>query len=380
MKNDLKFLDYYVVLNDFIMKYGIITHYDVHNHGAILQLNALKNVLKRNFDIDAKALQFDKNYDFMGHALKAKYEISIKSVGIYIKYLQEHGIKCMLFNFKKKRLLDGFKSQKQLIGEYYTECGELDGVVIGSDEVFALHTGPTPVFFGHACPSGNVFSYAGSFGPTVIADIDRLHCRSFVTSGLTAMKGLSMRDQNSLKIASELTNRDVKLVCDPVILYGYEYEIKNLPENNLPPYMLVYAYDQNMNDPAEVEKIKDYAKRNGLKIVSPGFWHSWADYNINVAPIELLGYFKHAKCVVTDTFHGSVMSIITGKELAVKLRGNANKLLNLLDEYGLKNRVIDDFFNLDAIFTNHVDYNHVNSEISRRRTESMRYLTKMIDK
>lgn len=48
------------------MKYGIITHYDVHNHGAVLQLNALIKVLKRDFGIDAKALQFDKNYDFTG--------------------------------------------------------------------------------------------------------------------------------------------------------------------------------------------------------------------------------------------------------------------------------------------------------------------------
>lgn len=28
------------------MKYGIITHYDVHNHGAVLQLNALINCLQ----------------------------------------------------------------------------------------------------------------------------------------------------------------------------------------------------------------------------------------------------------------------------------------------------------------------------------------------
>ena len=59
------------------MKYGIITHYDVHNHGALLQLNALKQVLK-SYSIDAQALQFDKNYDFMCRDMKAKYEISLK--------------------------------------------------------------------------------------------------------------------------------------------------------------------------------------------------------------------------------------------------------------------------------------------------------------
>ena len=42
------------------MKYGIITHYDVHNHEALLQLNGLKKVLKRDFNIDAQALQFEE--------------------------------------------------------------------------------------------------------------------------------------------------------------------------------------------------------------------------------------------------------------------------------------------------------------------------------
>ena len=46
------------------MKYGIITHYDVHNHGASLQLNALVKVLKRDFNVDAQALRLDTNYDY----------------------------------------------------------------------------------------------------------------------------------------------------------------------------------------------------------------------------------------------------------------------------------------------------------------------------
>ena len=139
------------------MEYGIITHYDVHNHGALLQLNALIKVLD-SLGIEAKALQFDKNYDFMGRTMKAKYEISIKSVGIYLKFLAERGIKSTLFNYQKRKLLNGFRKEQCLIGEYYTECGELDGVVVGSDEVFALHTGPTPAFFGHALPSNKVFA------------------------------------------------------------------------------------------------------------------------------------------------------------------------------------------------------------------------------
>ena len=111
------------------MKYGIITHYDVHNHGALLQLNALIRVL-RGLGIEAKALQFEKNYDFMGHSMKAKYEISIKSLSIYLKFLAKRGVKSTLFNYQKRRLLNDFRKDQHLIGPYYTEWGELDGVVV----------------------------------------------------------------------------------------------------------------------------------------------------------------------------------------------------------------------------------------------------------
>lgn len=84
-------------------KVGIVTHYDVHNHGAILQLNALIHVLRERYAIEAKALQFDKNYDFLGHKLKAKYDISAKSIGIYVRYLKDKGVKCMYFNYQKER-------------------------------------------------------------------------------------------------------------------------------------------------------------------------------------------------------------------------------------------------------------------------------------
>lgn len=361
------------------MNYGIITHYDVHNHGAILQLTGLVNVLKKKFGIEAKALQFEKNYDFLGHALKAKYDISLKSIGIYLNYFKENGLAQFLYNLKKKHILDSFKKQYQLIGPYYTECKELDGVIVGSDEVFALHTGPTPVFFGHACPSNKVFAYGGCFGPTSLEDIDRLHCHDFVASGLSYMKGLGMRDKNSRTIAAALTGKPTVSVCDPVILYGFEDEIYDMKAPDIPPYILVYAYDKKMNDSIETVHIRTYAKNNGLKIVSPGFFHKWVDYNINVDPIELLRYFKFAECVVTDTFHGSVMSIITGRSMVVKLRDNANKLLNLLEEYGLENRVVSEEWNLEAVQACPIDYNAVKSEIIRRRKQSLDYLRKMIE-
>lgn len=359
------------------MKYGIITHYDVHNHGALLQLNGLKQVLK-GLGIDASALQFDKNYDFMGRALKAKYEISVKSIGIYLKFIAERGVKQTLYNVKKKKVLDAFRKQQQLVGEYYTECDAMDGVVVGSDEVFALHTGPTPAFFGHALPSKKVFAYGGCFGPTTIEEVEKWNCRAFVASGLDSMVGLGMRDQNSISIARELTGKEAELVCDPVILYGYIKELQNEIKTLDEPYMVVYSYDGKFEESAE--EIKDYARKHGLKVVSPGFYQKWADVNVNVDPVELLHWFKGAQCVVTNTFHGCVMSIITSREMAVRMRGNANKLLNLMQEYKIDDRVFGAVKSLDEIFANKVDWIVVNEQINERRNSSMNYLKRMIAK
>lgn len=360
------------------MKAGIITHYAVHNHGASLQLNALVKVLKRDFNVDAQALRFETNYDFADNSVRNKHRISIKSIGYFLNYIRKRGLKLFLFNIRKSRLFRRFNQRENLIGLHCKDCENLDAVIIGSDEVFSLFAGPTPEFFGYNLPSKKVFSYAGCFGPTTIDDVRKVHCEDFVRNGLNSMAGLSMRDQNSIAVAKEFTGRDAELVVDPVILYGYKKELEALTSPGLSKYLLVYAYESRLNDPKEYQAILDYAHKKGWMVVCPGFFHKWADKNINTDPVELLRYFKYAECVVTDTFHGAVMSIITGRNLAVKIRDNGNKLMNLLNEYGLGERVISNEWNIESVFANPQDNIFVASEVERRRKISMDYLGRMI--
>lgn len=356
------------------MEVGIITHYDVHNHGALLQLNALCKVLEE-LGYEAAALQFDKNYDFLGIDSKKKYNITLRSIPFYLKYLLQNGLRRTLYNVQKKRLLDRFKAQEQIIGEYYTSYKSLNAVVVGSDEVFALHTGPTPVLWGYALPSENIFSYAGCFGPTTEKDIIEKHCEAFVKAGLDSMKALSVRDKNSYEIIKALIGKESVRVCDPVLLYGYQKELNTIPRVHGKPYLLVYAYDNNMNDEKEVAIIKKYAKETGLRVVSAGFYHDWCDININTDPVTLLSYFRDAQYVVTDTFHGAVMSILTNSEFVVKIRGNANKLGNLLEEYLLTDRIITESDSLKSILSRKIQWGLVNDEIRNRREFSRKFIS-----
>lgn len=83
---------------------------------------------------------------------------------------------------------------------------------------------------------------------------------------------------------------------------------------------------------------------------------------------------KNATLVVTDTFHGSVMSIICNTSAVVKLRGNQNKLRFLLSEYGLQDRTISDFSEMESVADKSVDFDKVNAAIRERRAASMKFL------
>ena len=358
------------------MKIGIVTHYNVHNHGALLQLYGLKSILER-YGHNVTALTFKKNYDFMPADSEKKYNISIKSVVWYLSYIKKHGMRRTYFNYKKKRGLDNFRTP--MIGEYYSRATNLDATFIGSDEVFSLESGLNPLFFGFGIPCENIFSYAGCFGPYTYEKIEEKKLCGYVGAGLDLMKQISVRDENSRHIVERLTNFSPVVVCDPVILYGYENE-QNAMTVKLPKqkYLLIYAYDNNMNDEAEVQCIKNYAKSNGLLVASVGFYHKWADKNINANPMELLQYFKNAEYVVTDTFHGSVISLITGSQFVTKLRGNGNKLADLLDRFSVADRITEDFTDLNDLFGLKIDYNIVNEKMDISRKESLNFIEKCL--
>lgn len=60
--------------------------------------------------------------------------------------------------------------------------------------------------------------------------------------------------------------------------------------------------------------------------------------------------------MITDTFHGSVMSIITDVSIAVRTRdSNHFKLYNLLAEYGLEDRIVTSWDKLDTVLNLPID-------------------------
>ena len=358
------------------MKVGILTYYGVHNHGAVLQANALKSVLEK-LGHDVSFLSFERNYEYISAEQTRKYKIGLSSIPYYFKFMQERGVGNILYNVQKNRTLNYFRNTQFQFVPFDKFDGDV--TVVGSDEVFSLEIGYNPFMYGYGLKSRSVISYSGSFGPSTLHEIVEKRKSGLIRDGLNNFKSISVRDQNSQNIIESLCGRDVPLTCDPVLLYQYKNEQKGY-KPKVPKYIAIYAYDHRMNDSDEVDSIRAYAKKHDLKIYSIAYYHKWCDRNINVDPIQLLGWMRNAELVITDTFHGSVISIISNSPMVVKTReSNENKLSYLLREYGLENRKIDNFSEIEEVAGTDIDFEDMNKHVSEKREYSLNYLRNALE-
>ena len=139
-----------------------------------------------------------------------------------------------------------------------------------------------------------------------------------------------------------------------------------------------------MIDKKEIEGIKKYAKSKGLITVSVGTYHKWCDKNISCNCLEWIEYFKNADEVITDTFHGTIVSVIMKKPIAVYIRSNINenKLLYLTRQLEITNRKIQEiaYEELSKVFEQKVNYEEVTKKVQDIRDESEKYLINSINK
>lgn len=351
--------------------YGIITFRDVTNYGTTLQLYGLVRVLRDHFGIEARALTYEENRDFVSPGGEGGRGISLDRPEEWLWRGDR-----FLFAQRRRSILRHFVRDKGLLGGRIADYRDLDRVIIGSDEVFTLNAGMTPARWGFGVPSDHVATYAASFGSTTLADIDAKRCRGMVTAGLKGMELISVRDRNSADIVEALTGERPPICLDPVLLDGFAREQEIAPPAARQPYLLLYAYDYRREDPTVVRQIEAYARREGLEIVSVGFYHPWAQRNLPLEPEELIGYFAHAEGVVTNTFHGALLGLLTERPLAVfPTDFNRIKVGELLEDFDLTEAIRKE---PDEPLLHLPDYSAVRQRLEERRKESLAYLSEVV--
>lgn len=347
-------------------KIGIVTWHSIPNHGGMLQMLALTNVLK-SLDLSPVVIL---------HKITLERNDSSRSIKRYCSASYWEGF----INNRFGRRLNEVKDEKMLDFQNETfitqsSVDDLDAVCIGSDEVFSLTNGFTPEFFGEniAAP---VFSYAGSFGQTNIEIIKLKKLFDRISGDFSRFLGISVRDSNSLNILKSMGYDYALQHIDPVLLYGFRDEI-DFENCKTKPQMLLYSYDGNMNTKYERQHLKKFCRRNNCISLSAGFYHFWCDKKEVFYPVEILSEFAKSKYVVTDTFHGAVISIITHSQFVVLVRStNSNKITSLLRSLGLEDRIINDINDIEDCIKKPIDYDDVEEKLRIYREQSIDYLKK----
>lgn len=362
------------------MKIGILSMHRVVNYGSFLQAYALKKIIQNLVDCEIEFIDIKKG--------KSLYRNNkLKKISRLIKYIFTGELVNKLYykEFNNK-LENQFKNNfYSLLGKIVSPDNEekFDLVVIGSDEVFHCcqntSWGFTTQLYGNISNAKKIISYAGSFGATKIEDIYKFSLRKQISDSLRNLYSISVRDENSKTIVEKLTGRTPELHLDPVLIYGYKAELKQFPEFKCTEkFLLVYSYNGRIIDKKEINAIKEFARNRNLKIYTVFCKYKWADKSIMPdTPFDVLKVFDKAVYVVSDTFHGTIFSIITHRKFCTLVRDTSvNKMTTLLKMVGLQNHIVKNCKELDSILMNDIDYDLVEKKLDIERENTNEYFKK----
>lgn len=365
-------------------KVGILSMHRIANYGSFLQAYGLKRILE-DLGCEVQFVDYHPGDTLIpadgGTGLKRKVSKVFEVFKI---------------NAPLKEKIKFIKYKNKYASNYYPYLGlgemnyspKIDVLIIGSDEVFNCIQNNTNVgfsleLFGVGNNAKKVITYAASFGNTTYEKLDKYGVRDKVGYCLKTISSISVRDRNSGYIVKKLTDKNPIYNLDPVLVYDFIGRCSDIPMTvSEDKYMILYGYSGRFSK-EECYKIMKYARLSGLKVFCIGGVQNICDKFIDCNPFQVIAYFQHADCVITDTFHGTIFSVITHKHFSTIVRsegyGNSEKLTDLLERLGLTHRIINDLDEIKNRMDEPIDYKKVDEIINNERKRSYEYLEREVN-
>lgn len=276
------------------------------------------------------------------------------------------------------------QSLEDVVGDYC--C-----FISGSDQVWNPNVARAGYFQTMIPDSCRRIAYAAS----IARDELSIHEQKIMIPLIERFDYVSVRE-NTAKIFMEryLNGRkEVYEVLDPSLLLTREnwLELVGNNECKMGSYALAFFFSESYTYRTQIEK---YCRKNGLKLLFIPFA---AEHYIksdekgecervfDVGPKEFIWLFYNAQCVFTDSFHGSVFSIVFEKKFCVFERDKKSKvsknsrLYDLLHKFQLSERLIEKPEYLEQRMQRPINYENVNRLLEQYRVQSLSFLKKAID-
>lgn len=265
---------------------------------------------------------------------------------------------------------------------------QYDYFIVGSDQVWRKEylKEITRYYFDFLPDETPRISYAASFGKTELDynanEIDK--CKELIKK----FKRVSVREYDGVEICKNYFKIDPYLVLDPTLLINkgeYEALIDNSKINpNLigKKFALAYVLDQA---PQIIHNINKYCQELNLDVYFINVPKFGIDKKIPIDDCIFphvstwLYAFKNAEYVFTDSFHGSVFSIIFERQFFVFDNPNrgSSRLISLLNTFNLLSRLIQD--DCHPHLQELIDYSLIKHKLYLAKSDSINFLDKAIN-
>ncbi|MGA6878195.1 polysaccharide pyruvyl transferase family protein [Acinetobacter sp. AND/436] len=370
-------------------KIAILTQPLHVNFGGTLQAFALqKTLISMGYEVETLNYQWKKISDLKKLLSVLKHKI-LSNRQVYpffekeLEVLKSEHIRFIDSNINYSPILYSIEEIKK-----YFNSKDFDAVIVGSDQVWRVAYSPRieSFFLDFLSDKKGIkkIAYSASFG------IDEWQFDTEKTleikSLLYQFNAVSVRESSAVSLCQQYLNIKVKHTLDPTLLLEAREYLKLLNSQQIDSKnigkIFVYILDRNES---KKKIIKSISKKLGKetfynqpgKTVKEGFFIKDLDLYI-YPPIEnWIKSFTEADFIVTDSFHGTVFSIIFNKpfiSIVNKERG-ASRFESLLKQLGLMNRMVNVSSEIsDDLIHDKIDYELVNKKLIDLKRKSINFL------
>ncbi|WP_317163110.1 polysaccharide pyruvyl transferase family protein, partial [Bacteroides xylanisolvens] len=295
----------------------LTTVFSGYNYGSSLQALAGKTILKElGYDcqlvamkslVKGRDIRLKKLLTILVRSLMLRGKNGSKSLSIYQNSYNKTmiGDSASLFI----RFSDEYLQPNYLSWDGMKKAAkEAVACFAGSDQIWNSSTMYVdPMYYLRFAPAEKRVALAPSFGRDFVADYNKEKIGKWISE----FAYLSVREDSGVKLIKEMTGREAIQLVDPTLMVDGE-TWKNIlgiddKESN---YILAYFLDK----PSELARKAITELRAALKyevIAIPYQFDdmSYCDKMVSSGTIEFLDLINNAKCVLTDSFHGTAFSI-----------------------------------------------------------------------
>lgn len=356
------------------MKVGILTFHDSVNYGAVLQAYALQKAVNKFADCEIIDYRCEATsaYKKLNDLKKPKkMKDYIRKILSY-KYLNKKVANFSEFLNNYCNISDCIYTKKNII----EACGQYNCFITGSDQVFnkALTDNDLTFYLDFVNKSNYKVAYAASCGSYTIneQELDTVAL-------LKDFDAISCREEELTKKINRMVQHSNETVLDPTFLLTKTEWLNIEKKIDMPKeYILLYLVSPRKEYFSYVKKL---SAKTGLPIYCVNYsYRRYLNINnlMNVSPNQFIYLIHNASYVVTNSFHGTALSLIMERNfytLLDKSREKSNqRMINILKKVNLLERMIP----LDEVeFLNEIDYNNIETKLDKIRKGSINFLNKI---